>query len=191
MYNIAFTSIPIMFFALFDFAYDKEVFLTRPSLYVIGLKNVCFNTKIFWEWVCYGAFQALLIILFCYYPVENTLRSDGTAPSDVWGTGSIVYAAVVILANFRLLNSFNNYTGWGELLCMLSIMAYFLLYYIESFFSEFPQLYQMFVPVMTFPLTLLGLFLTLMMIFTIDPIFEYVRKYLAFDKIAALEEEKK
>jgi hypothetical protein len=77
-------------------------------------------------------------MMFCYIPVENTLREDGKATSDVWASGGLVYAAVVIVANIRLISSFNNYTFWGELLCILSIIAYFLLFYIESFFSMFP-----------------------------------------------------
>jgi magnesium-transporting ATPase (P-type) len=55
MYNIAFSSIPIMWFALFDFEHEKEEFMKRPKLYEIGLKNLCFGTKIFWSWIIYGA----------------------------------------------------------------------------------------------------------------------------------------
>lgn len=38
-FNIFFTSIPIMWFALYDFQYDKEELLAHPKHYQIGLKS--------------------------------------------------------------------------------------------------------------------------------------------------------
>jgi len=61
MYNITFTSVPIMYYALFDFEYDKfawtdadqksnkkkDYFFTNPALYKIGLTNSCFSYRLF------------------------------------------------------------------------------------------------------------------------------------------------
>lgn len=38
-YNIFFTSIPIMYFALFDFEFSKEEFLANYRHYKIGFKS--------------------------------------------------------------------------------------------------------------------------------------------------------
>ena len=78
------------------------------------------------------------MIWFCFIPFEETVGKDGEVEGDVWISGAIVYAAVVMLANFRLLNSFNNYTFWGELLIFLSILSYFVLFYIENLYILFP-----------------------------------------------------
>jgi len=39
MYNIAFTAIPVMWLALFDFEFSKDYFLTHPETYEIGLHS--------------------------------------------------------------------------------------------------------------------------------------------------------
>jgi hypothetical protein len=44
-----------MWYALFDFEYEKQRFLEDPSLFSIGLRNACFGTRIFWQWFFYGA----------------------------------------------------------------------------------------------------------------------------------------
>ena len=67
MYNITFTSVPIMYYALFDFEYDKfawneqdkntkkrDYFFTNPNLYKIGLTNSCFTYSLFIYWLLYG-----------------------------------------------------------------------------------------------------------------------------------------
>ena len=103
-----FTAFPIMWFSLFDFEFTKEEFLKNPSHYKIGLKNRCFGTGIFWRWVGYGAYQALLILFICYYAFDISVNSSGKT-GDLWTSGSIAYAGVVILANFKLLSMFNSY----------------------------------------------------------------------------------
>jgi len=37
MYNVMFTFLPIIWFAVFDWEYEKEELLKRPKLYKIGL----------------------------------------------------------------------------------------------------------------------------------------------------------
>jgi hypothetical protein len=39
MYNIVFTSLPIIWYSLFDFQHPKQRFLEDPSLYQLGLKK--------------------------------------------------------------------------------------------------------------------------------------------------------
>ena len=62
------TSLPIMYYAIFDFEYEKTPPLEKPrssrskkkylmedsSLYDIGLKSVCLNEKLFIKWIAYA-----------------------------------------------------------------------------------------------------------------------------------------
>jgi phospholipid-transporting ATPase len=48
LYNIMFSAVPIIWFAIFDFQFKKETFMENPKLYEIGLKHKCFGTKVFW-----------------------------------------------------------------------------------------------------------------------------------------------
>ena len=92
----------------------------------------------------------------------------------MWASGCIVYAAVVIIANLKLLYCFNIYTFWGELLVILSIISYFFLFWGENMLKAIPDLYGTFAPVMTHPITYYGLFMCGAMLFTVDKMFDLV-----------------
>jgi phospholipid-transporting ATPase len=75
LYNITMTSVPIMFYSLFDFEYEKDsensyassrkhYFMKHPHLYKIGLNSECFGIGHYLKWVLYGLFHAFLIYLF-------------------------------------------------------------------------------------------------------------------------------
>ena len=54
-FNTIYTCVPIFYFAVFDFEYEKKILAHRPRLYRIGLTDSHFNKWIFWRWVFYGA----------------------------------------------------------------------------------------------------------------------------------------
>ena len=54
MYNIIFTGVPIAWYAVFDFQYQKNVLMFNPSLYAYGMKEKGYNFNVFWGWVLYG-----------------------------------------------------------------------------------------------------------------------------------------
>lgn len=54
MYNILFTSLPIMWYALFDFEHAKPIFLENPQLYTQGIENKLFGLQVFWSWIAYA-----------------------------------------------------------------------------------------------------------------------------------------
>lgn len=43
-----------MWFAVFDWEFSKEKFLSEPKLYRIGLDDVFFNKSVFWRWFFYA-----------------------------------------------------------------------------------------------------------------------------------------
>ena len=65
-YNVAFTAFPIMVFAILDQEYTKEVFLTDPTKYVIGLMNEYFSAKLVTRTVMKGIFNGMMITLFVF-----------------------------------------------------------------------------------------------------------------------------
>ena len=65
-YNVAFTAFPIMVFAILDQEYTKEVFLTDPTKYVIGLMNEYFSATLVTRTVMKGIFNGMMITLFVF-----------------------------------------------------------------------------------------------------------------------------
>ena len=66
--------------------------------------------------------------------------------------GHVVYGVCVIVANVVMLHKFNNYTGWGEVLVAMMILAFFTSYFVESLMDMFPQVYLLFGPTFLHPM---------------------------------------
>lgn len=49
-----------------------------------------------------------------------------------------------MVANIVILHKFNNFTGWGEALCALMVMAYYTIYFLENLLAMFPQVHLLF-----------------------------------------------
>jgi len=96
LYNIVFTSLPIIWYSLFDFQHPKQRYLEDPSLYQLGLKKQCFSNSKFWFWIGYGAFQAALTLWLTFYQIELDF-------SNFWGSGAIVLMSVVLCVNFMVI----------------------------------------------------------------------------------------
>lgn len=112
LYNIAFTAIPIMYFALFDFECDKDYsplvdknpnrryFLKHPSLYKIGMENRNFSIMHYLKWMAYGFFHAFLTYVFnCYLMLIPGQQLTDGKDMGFWVAGHIVYGVCVIVAN--------------------------------------------------------------------------------------------
>lgn len=76
LYNITMTSIPIMYFALFDFEYEKGVFMKKPKLYKIGMNSSCFGYGTFAMWLLYAMFHGLIIYFICFGMLLDTQISS-------------------------------------------------------------------------------------------------------------------
>ena len=77
LYNISFTSLPIMWFAVFDWEFSKEKFLNEPKLYRIGLDDVFFNKWVFWRWFFYAVWQGGLLCAMSFITLDTAQEQFG------------------------------------------------------------------------------------------------------------------
>jgi magnesium-transporting ATPase (P-type) len=151
LYNITMTSLPIMWFALYDFQYFKNRFMTNPMLYKLGMNNKCFSITIFTQYLVYALVHGFMIYFFCIIALiqpKNGMQSDGT-DIGFWAVGHLVYGACCFVANAIILTRTNNFTGYGEGVVALMIVAYFFfmiaLSQVGSLeFQNFPDLNHLF-----------------------------------------------
>ena len=66
LYNISMTSFPIMYYALFDFEFEKETFMSNPFHYKLGLQSLCYGKMMFTKWVLYGLWHSFVIYMICF-----------------------------------------------------------------------------------------------------------------------------
>jgi phospholipid-transporting ATPase len=168
-YNITVTSLPIMFFCLFDFEYLKgteiafkdqngvqvpvmdtdpeQLYLMKnPKLFEASMKGEYFTIPKFIQYLLYSLFHAAMIYFLGLQFVANPdMQADGKN-LGLWVPGHIVFGACIIVCNLVLLLRYNNWTFWGEILVYLMILNYFTLMLLESVvgLGMIPQLYYVF-----------------------------------------------
>jgi phospholipid-transporting ATPase len=140
-YNISFTSIPILVYALIDWEFDLDQLQNSSSFYKIGQKNERFNTGfLFMRWISRAAIQSLLICSFGYITIEYNFLAEGMM-FDYWTTGMAIFTAIVIVANLELFILHNTHTFLSYFFIYGSIAFYFGVLLVFSFFKGNP-LYQ-------------------------------------------------
>jgi magnesium-transporting ATPase (P-type) len=141
MYNIIFASVPILWYALYDFEYEKEEFLRNPAHFIVGLKHMLFSNFVFWQWFIQGATQAFVLLAICFVSQGMTTLSDGTN-FDFWLTGQVLYLSIVLIVNLKIVQGFNVFNGVGELTVFVMIANFFWFYALENSMEGIHTLYR-------------------------------------------------
>jgi phospholipid-transporting ATPase len=79
MYNITMTSLPIMWYSLYDFQHFKGIFMSNPLLYKLGMKSSCFSITIFTKYLMYALIHGAMIYLICIISIvqPDNMQSNG------------------------------------------------------------------------------------------------------------------
>lgn len=139
IYNVVFTSLPIILYALFDRETDYEIIESDPRYYRLGLKGKLFSHKTFWQWILEAVFQSCVICLITFYAICYYSGDEESGRIDNMYVGSVlVYGMVVILANFRIFMFSQMHFWFTWLIMILSVVSYFVLSYFitERFYIE-------------------------------------------------------
>lgn len=129
-YNIIFTCLPIIWFGIYDQEEDLDLLSEKETFYFQGLIDKLFHTARFWKWVIHGAIQGFAIFVVFYFSF-STFEESGLN-QDLWSIGSMVFSAVVLIVNVRLLFSTNSHNVISVFLFVLSILSYYLVLYLMS-----------------------------------------------------------
>ena len=66
LYNVAFTSIPIIIYAIYDQQYSVKKSLNQPQLYQLGLNNQLFNFRAIIFWFATAFVYAFILVNVCF-----------------------------------------------------------------------------------------------------------------------------
>jgi len=126
-----------MFFCILDKEYPREIFHTCPHLYGIGLRNERFNTGLFWCEIFRAWFAGGVILVFSYYGCDGLATYQSGVNGQMWASGQLVYACVIINANFYVLQASHNHSFLSLTFLFLSILSFFLFFYLENLLPLF------------------------------------------------------
>lgn len=140
------------------------------------MQNECFGTRLFWQWFFYGTAQGLLILSICFFG-QKDLRTDGQTVG-FWVSGTLVYAAVVVVVNQKLLMATHNIDWGASILIGLSILVFFLAVLAESFILFLDDIYGVFVEMMIDSDTYFVLFFTVTTTYLFEKLIFHASEYL-------------
>ena len=126
IYNVTFTGLHNIWYALFDFEFEKPILKMTPIFYSIGMQDMIFNLKEFWIWFAYANLQALMILGVSFYASQDSPLEDGLT-FNFWAGGHHVYMNCVLLANLIILKMQHNFTGFNLIIILIQISSYFVL----------------------------------------------------------------
>lgn len=102
VYNILFTSIPVIVFGILD-QDISDVFVNKyPELYRSGQRKYLFNIQVFWGVVLNAVYHSFLVFILTVLIYDNgVIRSNGTS-IDLWSMGTTMYTCIVIIVTLKL-----------------------------------------------------------------------------------------
>ncbi|KAJ8397923.1 hypothetical protein AAFF_G00432700 [Aldrovandia affinis] len=130
LYNISFTSLPILLYSLIEQHISTDVLKRDPFLYRDIAKNSLLRWRIFAYWTFLGVFDAMVFFFGAYFLFDNTsFTSNGqlmTTNTQMmfgnWTFGTLVFTVLVFTVTLKLALDthywtwINHFVIWGSLL---------------------------------------------------------------------------
>ncbi|KAG0233600.1 hypothetical protein BGW42_007349 [Actinomortierella wolfii] len=125
LYNLVFTSLPIMFMGAFDQDVDAVTSLKFPALYLRGIKQKHFTTAKFWLYVLDGVYQSVICFFIPWFLYDD-IYSNGGSANDLQVLGLVVSAGLVVVANLYVGLNMYHWTNMIFAVIFGSTIVFFL-----------------------------------------------------------------
>ncbi|KAK4484288.1 hypothetical protein RD792_011516 [Penstemon davidsonii] len=131
LYNVFFTSLPVIAMGVFDQDVSARFCLKFPLLYQEGVQNVLFSWRRITGWMLNGVSSAIIIFFFCTKALSlQAFKEDGKI-AEYQILGATMYTCVVWTVNCQMALAINYFTLiqhiviWGGIvLWYLFLLAY-------------------------------------------------------------------
>ena len=98
-------------------------------------------------------------MIIVFFGIDGVIVDDNGWNGSFWQSGTLVYACVVLVVNFKMIHKTNTHTWGSTILISLSILLFWLQFFFENYFPMFPSVYRLFPVMMSNPKTYLIMFL--------------------------------
>ncbi|KAM4733124.1 phospholipid-transporting ATPase IG isoform 3-T5 [Anableps anableps] len=121
MYNICFTSMPILAYSLLEQHICIDVLLDNSTLYREIAKNAMLRWKLFLYWTALGIFHGLVFFFGVWFLFSNPALQDNGQVFGNWSYGTIVFTVLVFTVTLKLALDtrhwtwINHFVIWGSL----------------------------------------------------------------------------
>ncbi|KAG2790821.1 hypothetical protein PC129_g2542 [Phytophthora cactorum] len=110
-FNVLYTSVPLVLFAVFDQDVSSTSAAKFPYLYALGQKNILLARRVFWPWIFNGVWHSIVIFFVSAWAFEGFGLSIRDIPVIATETGKsgglvtlgfVVFTNLVIVVNLKL-----------------------------------------------------------------------------------------
>ncbi|XP_076377018.1 ATPase phospholipid transporting 8B isoform X4 [Megalopta genalis] len=133
VYNLFYTSLPVMAVGIFDQDVNDKNSLLYPKLYAPGLQNLLFNKKEFCWSAIHGFFASCVLFLVPYGTYKDGVSPKGYVLSDHMLLGSVVATILVIVVTVQIALDTSYWTIVNHIMVWGSLVWYFILDYFYNF----------------------------------------------------------
>ncbi|RKF75454.1 Phospholipid-transporting ATPase DNF1 [Golovinomyces cichoracearum] len=136
LFNLAFTSVPVIFMGVLDQDVSDKVSLVVPQLYRRGIKRLEWTQTKFWLYMLDGLYQSIICFFVAYslFSPANFVTHNGLNIDDRERFGVYIGpAAVVVINTYILLNTYR----WDWLMVTLVVVSSLLVWFWTGVYSTF------------------------------------------------------
>ncbi|KAM6426841.1 phospholipid-transporting ATPase IG isoform 2-T3 [Liasis olivaceus] len=122
MFNICFTSLPIMAYSLLEQHVPIDILMTFPKLYMNVSDNAMLQLKPFIYWTFLGLFDGCVFFFGAYYLFHSASIEDNGKMAGNWSFGTMIYTVLVFTVTLKLALDtrfwtwMNHFVIWGSLI---------------------------------------------------------------------------
>ncbi|MBA0794515.1 hypothetical protein Gohar_018838 [Gossypium harknessii] len=110
LYNVFFTSLPVIALGVFDQDVSSRLCLKFPPLYQEGIQNVLFSWLRILAWLFNGVLSATIIFFFCIRAMQHQAFRKGGEVVGLEILGATMYTCVVWVVNCQMALSISYFT---------------------------------------------------------------------------------
>ncbi|XP_040179722.1 phospholipid-transporting ATPase IG isoform X5 [Rana temporaria] len=127
MYNICFTSLPILAYSLLEQHISIETLMANPKLYMRISDNAMLQWLPFLYWTLLGAFEGLVFFFGVYLLFQNpSLEGNGQVFGN-WSFGTIIFTTLVFTVTLKLALD-TRYWTWMNHLVIWGSLAFYVIF---------------------------------------------------------------
>uniref|UniRef100_A0A672S3Y9 Phospholipid-transporting ATPase n=1 Tax=Sinocyclocheilus grahami TaxID=75366 RepID=A0A672S3Y9_SINGR len=122
LYNISFTSLPILLYSLMEQHINIDILKRDPTLYRDIAKNSLLRWPTFIYWTFLGIFDAVVFFFGAFFLFDNTTFTSNGQMFGNWTFGTLVFTILVFTVTLKLALDthywtwINHFVIWGSLL---------------------------------------------------------------------------
>ncbi|KAG0682395.1 phospholipid transporting ATPase [Pichia californica] len=126
-YNLAFTSLPVIFLGIFDQDVDDYISLLVPQLYRTGILRTEWNVEKFYWYMVDGFYQSIISFFYPYflYYKNGIVSNIGLQLDHRFYFGAIVASIAIVSCNTYIMLRQNR---WDWLSCFINFISNILLF---------------------------------------------------------------